>query len=206
MIFDVLLLSGVAGIQASCDQPVWRAEVRTRAAVDRALTDALHTDVPAEDEAVRERLSARIEAKREANTAFLLETAHKACMTRVLEEGDARTAFGFALIVSHSYTRPTDDPALAQRTRRWHDDWLEAGLINPVSYAQLFDRMRIVAGERQVYGTAIMCQDGNFQYDPPLADPDALEQRREELGWPQDAPPAPIGRPCGPAAMSVSEP
>ena len=82
---------------------------------------------------------------------------------------------------------------LAQHADRMNDvrrGWLPllaeavgAGDADPRHLATLTDRVAAVARERQVYGTiAIVAPDGELEYPLPVADPAALDARREAIG------------------------
>lgn len=54
---------------------------------------------------------------------------------------------------------------------------------NPVHLAHLTDRVRVAAGEKQVYGTEVVEKDGTLEA-APLEDEAKVDERRKEVGLP----------------------
>jgi hypothetical protein len=87
----------------------------------------------------------------------------------------AETAF---LIAQHA----VPDPAFQTEAFALLTDAVHQGEADPKHLAYLTDEMRVLAGEKQIFGTQpIRDADGN-PILPPLEDPDAVDERRARIG------------------------
>lgn len=163
-----------------------RVELAERVAVDqeaRRAVAALFERSPdpgrlpvsglqAEDRAVLERLGA-VDAD---NTAWLRRVLdrHGWPGRRLLGETGAHDAW---LLVQHA----DDDPALQAWALALLETAVGADDASPADLAYLTDRVRLNAGERQVYGTQLEHRDGAWR-PRPLEDPEQVDERRAAVG------------------------
>lgn len=84
-----------------------------------------------------------------------------------------QTAF---LIVQHA----TNDPDLMKDAQKRMKEGVKTGDVNPSSYALLVDRLNLMDGKPQVYGSQMACLNG--QYVPSeIEDPEHVDERRAEM-------------------------
>ncbi len=131
-------------------------------------------------------------AVRRDNAEYLLSRLSTRYVLDIQAEGGAVGAMD--VILRHYDRQDRLGQRLEERALSIYASLLERDAIDPVSYGGLVDRYRIRRELPQVYGTHIACLDGAMRYDPPLENPEELDQRRRTIGWPsvQD----PVGRSC----------
>jgi hypothetical protein len=188
-IFDAYLDADRAAIA------VWRErrdeadtvdELAHRAARDqrvrRVILDLLTTPGAGPDQAQWTwlRLVQRMNGIDRENAAWLkdqLETLDWFTLSEFGEEAD-NNAF---LIVQHA----THDPGFMRDVHaRFERLWPE-GEIAPDNYALLTDRLAVIDGAPQPYGSQFECVDGEQRLQTPLADAEAIvDARRAEVGLP----------------------
>ena len=76
------------------------------------------------------------------------------------------------------------DPAFQREALELLREAVEAGQASPGNLAYLTDRVAAGAGEPQTYGTQVGCGPDGPQPATPLADPDAVDALRAEVGLP----------------------
>ena len=81
------------------------------------------------------------------------------------------------LLVQHA----TDDPAFMRRALRLMRD---AGRreVDPHDVAYLSDRLEVMDGRSQQYGTQFTCREGRLELLTPLVDPARVDDRRRRAG------------------------
>ncbi|MGI4978109.1 MAG: DUF6624 domain-containing protein, partial [Janthinobacterium lividum] len=80
-------------------------------------------------------------------------------------------------VVQHA----TENLGLMQEVLARMTPAVEARLVAPDDYAKLFDRVAMLRGEPQTYGTQFKCVDHAWRRYPTL-DPEHVEERRRALG------------------------
>jgi hypothetical protein len=83
------------------------------------------------------------------------------------------------------------------------EDAARRGEADPRHFASLVDRIAVVDGDAQVYGTVAVLEDGRPTFPHPLLDPPRLDARRSVVGLPpfdEDVQLLALGEiiPCGP--------
>jgi len=81
------------------------------------------------------------------------------------------------LLVQHSGDLPLMLAALPEIEQD-----VKAGRLNPQNFALLFDRLQIMQGGRQRYGTQVMKDDKGDWIVGRLEEPDQVDERRKEIG------------------------
>ena len=76
------------------------------------------------------------------------------------------------------------NPAFQERARDLLQEAVADGQGDPVELAYLDDRVRVNEGLDQIYGTQVRCRDGEPTPATPIADPEAVDGMRSELGLP----------------------
>jgi len=85
------------------------------------------------------------------------------------------------LIVQHA----THDPDFMQAIHARFETLLPEGEIAPDNYALLTDRLAVMDGQPQPYGSQFECSEGEQRLQTPLADPEpVVDERRAEVGLP----------------------
>jgi hypothetical protein len=85
------------------------------------------------------------------------------------------------LIVQHA----THDPEFMRAIHARFEELLPEGEIAPDNYALLTDRLAVMDGQPQPYGSQFECADGEQRLQTPLADPEpVVDERRAEVGLP----------------------
>lgn len=92
-------------------------------------------------------------------------------------DGDKAADWAF-LIVQHQ----TDDPAFMADMLARFETLRADEEVHADDYALLFDRVAILQGRPQRYGSQTRCADGEFELQAPLEDPDAVDKLRSEVG------------------------
>ncbi|MHC4946826.1 MAG: DUF6624 domain-containing protein [Planctomycetota bacterium] len=121
----------------------------------------------------------------DAERWMAIDAANTARMKEIV---DARGWPGFSLVgedgalaafllVQHADA----DPAFQERCLPLLAEAVEAGEASPRDVAYLTDRIRMHAGEPQVYGTQVHWVDGAPE-PLPIEDPDRVDERRAEVG------------------------
>jgi len=81
------------------------------------------------------------------------------------------------LLVQHS----AHDREFQRRCLQMMEPLVEKADVDPQNYAYLFDRVRILDGKPQRYGTQFTTKDGVLQ-PSPIEDRDHLDERRKAVG------------------------
>ncbi len=152
------------------------AELLTRRDEDQRVRHQLSGLVRQPEARVPDDLAAEWERVDEANTHWLGELlAARGWPARTLvgDEG-AQAAW---LLAQHA----DRDPGLQQAFLDALREAVAAGDASPSHLAYLEDRVRINAGEPQLYGTQFT-QEGGELAPHPIEDPDRLDERRAEVG------------------------
>lgn len=85
------------------------------------------------------------------------------------------------LIVQHA----TEDPEFMREIHTRFERLLPDGEIAPDKYALLTDRLAVMDGQPQPYGSQFECRNGVQSLQTPLADPEPIvDERRAEVGLP----------------------
>jgi hypothetical protein len=85
------------------------------------------------------------------------------------------------LLVQHA----TDDPDFMREIHMRFERLLPQGEIAPDNYALLTDRLAVMDGQPQPYGSQFECRNGVQSLQTPLSDPeDVVDARRAEVGLP----------------------
>lgn len=85
------------------------------------------------------------------------------------------------LIVQHA----TEDPEFMREIHALFTELLPRGEIAPDNYALLTDRLAVIDGQPQPYGSQFECVDGGQRLQTPLSAPEAVvDERRAEVGLP----------------------
>ncbi len=98
----------------------------------------------------------------------------------ISEFGDEADNDAF-LIVQHA----TDDPDFMREIHTRFQRLLPQGEIAPDNYALLTDRLAVMEGAPQPYGSQFECREGVQSLQTPLSDPEpVVDERRAEVGLP----------------------
>ncbi len=98
------------------------------------------------------------------------------------------------LIVQHA----TDDPDFMRDIHARFERLLPQGEIAPDNYALLTDRLAVIDGLPQPYGSQFECVDGQQQLQTPLSDAEEIvDVRRAEVGLPTMSDYRALLPPCG---------
>lgn len=85
------------------------------------------------------------------------------------------------LIVQHA----TEDPEFMREIHTRFERLLPEGEIAPDNYALLTDRLAVMDGQPQPYGSQFECRNGVQSLQTPLVDPEPIvDERRAEVGLP----------------------
>jgi hypothetical protein len=83
------------------------------------------------------------------------------------------------LLVQHA----THEPAFMELVLRLMEG-APPGDVDPHDVALLKDRLLVMDGEEQIYGTQFTCRDGQHVLSTPLVDPERVDELRAEAGMP----------------------
>jgi hypothetical protein len=150
-------------------------------ALDESAVQALREELArraAEDQAVRKDRSRQKEMGKvdAANTERLIEIVKKHGWVDATRFG-ARAAGEAFLLVQHSAHLPLMMAALPKI-----EEDVKAGRLDPQGYALLHDRMQVMLGRKQRYGTQIGSDNEGRMIVLATEDPQNVEKRRKEIG------------------------
>jgi hypothetical protein len=101
---------------------------------------------------------------------------------------------GAWLIAQHS-----PDAAFRERALGQMEAKVRTGGVDARDYALIYDRVQILKGRPQKYGSQMRCIDGHLQLQP-IADEAAVDAQRAQIGWSQTIAETKgdnsVGKPC----------
>ncbi len=190
-------LLGDGDLASLRDSPQWRARwesviARARAAAEaklakvgnRALRDELLA-MQAEDQRVRAALAESAMDSQALHKAEAVDARHLVRIKEILEvhgwpgkslvgDDGAQAAW---LLVQHADA----DPTFQRRALAGMKAAVDRGEARASEWAFLVDRVRIAAGEPQLYGTQFRQVAGDFE-PLPIFEPQEIDRRRSEVG------------------------
>ncbi|MEQ8435505.1 MAG: hypothetical protein RIA71_14830 [Oceanicaulis sp.] len=93
--------------------------------------------------------------------------------------GDEADSNAF-LIVQHA----THDRDLMRDVHQRFEELLPEGEVAPDHYALLSDRLAVMDGRSQPYGSQFECVNGEQRLQTPIAEPETVDARRADVGLP----------------------
>ena len=165
-----LALPAQAQRSAHPDSVLARA-ILARAEIDQTV---LHVPHAAYDEANADSLAAAVQR---LNAAWVRAVVAERGYPRISEVG-AEASKRLWLLVQHA----DHDPAFQREVLALMRPLVDPGEVAGANVAYLTDRVRVAAGEPQVYGTQYVRWEGHDPVPFPIEDPDRVDERRASLG------------------------
>ncbi|WP_443750123.1 DUF6624 domain-containing protein [Asticcacaulis solisilvae] len=147
-------------------------------------SDALRRQLIADQQLTTADRDAKVQADRQGVKALdnsAIPIAHKLVFGGFWRDAAHRNAsldFDVFLVIQHS-----SDMEMRRLTLNETEPLVAKGVFSGLNYALMYDRLAVLEGRKQRFGTQVSCVGGHFELEP-LEDPEKVDVWRKQYGFP----------------------